>query len=50
MLTLSTGACYLGQGYLVAPQLLGLNKTIPANYEEAGKRKAEALYQRYFDP
>jgi hypothetical protein len=47
--TLFTVAYYPERGYFVAPKLPGLNKTIPVNSEEAGKRKAEALYQRYFD-
>jgi len=48
--TLFTVACYPERGYFVAPKLPGLNKIIPVNSEEAGKRKAEALYQGYFDP
>jgi hypothetical protein len=47
--TLFTVAYYPERGYFIAPKLPGLNKTIPVNSEEAGKRKAEALYQRYFD-
>ena len=47
--TLFTVVYYPERGYFVAPKLPGLNKTIPVNSEEAGKRKAEALYQRYFD-
>jgi hypothetical protein len=47
--TLFTVAYYPERGYFVAPKLPGLNKTIPVNSEEEGKRKAEALYQRYFD-
>ncbi len=47
--TLFTVAYYPERGYFVAPKLPGLNKTIPVNSEEAGKRKAEVLYQRYFD-
>ena len=48
--TLFTIAYYPERGYFIAPKLPGLNKTIPVNSEEAGKRKAEALYQGYFDP
>jgi len=48
-LTLFTVAYYPERGYFVAPKLPGLNKTIPVNSEEAGKRQAEALYQRFFD-
>jgi hypothetical protein len=47
--TLFTVAYYAERGHFVAPKLPGLNKTIPVNSEEEGKRKAEALYQRYFD-
>jgi hypothetical protein len=47
--TLFCIAYYQERGYFVAPKLPGLNKTIPVNSEEAGKRKAEVLYQRYFD-
>ena len=47
--TLFTVAYYQERGYFIAPKLPGLNKTIPVNSEEAGKRKAEALYQGYFD-
>ena len=47
--TLFTVVYYPERGYFVAPKLPGLNKTIPVNSEGAGKRKAEALYQRYFD-
>jgi len=47
--TLFTVSYYPERGYFVAPKLPGLNKTVPVNSEEAGKRKAEALYQRYFD-
>lgn len=47
--TLFTVAHYPERGYFVAPKLPGLNKTIPVNSEEAGKRMAEALYQRFFD-
>jgi hypothetical protein len=47
--TLFTVAYYPERGYFVAPKLPGLNKTIPVNSEEEGRRKAEALYQRYFD-
>jgi len=47
--TLFTVAYYPERGYFVAPKLPGLNKTILVNSEEAGKRKAEALYQGYFD-
>ena len=48
-ITLFTVAYYPERGYFVAPKLPGLNKTIPVNSKDAGKRKAEALYQRYFD-
>ena len=47
--TLFTVAFYPERGYFVTPKLPGLNKTIPVNSEEAGKRNAEALYQRFFD-
>jgi hypothetical protein len=47
--TLFTVAYYPERGYFIAPKLPGLNKTITVNSEEAGKRKAEAIYQRYFD-
>jgi hypothetical protein len=47
--TLFTVAYYPERGYFVSPKLPGLNKTIPVNSKEAGKSKAEALYQRYFD-
>ena len=48
-ITLFTVAYYPERGYFVAPKLPGLNKVIPVNSEEAGKRKAETLYKRYFD-
>jgi hypothetical protein len=48
-ITLFTVAYYPERGYFVSPQLPGLHKTIPVNSEEAGKRKAEALFQHYFD-
>jgi hypothetical protein len=48
-ITLFTVAYYQERGYFVAPKLPGLNKTIQVISEEAGKRKAEALYQRYLD-
>ena len=48
-ITLFIVAYYPERGYFVAPKLPGLNKTILVNSEEAGKRKAETLYQRYFD-
>ena len=48
-LTLFTVAYYPERGHFVAPKLPGLNKTIPVSSKEEGKRKAEALYQRYFD-
>jgi hypothetical protein len=48
-ITLFTVAYYPERGYFVAPKLPGLNKTIPVNSEEAGKKKAEELYKRYFD-
>jgi hypothetical protein len=47
--TLFTVAYYPARGYFVAPQLPGLNKTIPVSSEEEGKIKAETLYKRYFD-
>jgi hypothetical protein len=47
--TLFTVAYYPERGYFVAPKLPGLNKTVPVKSREAGKRKAEALYKRYFD-
>jgi hypothetical protein len=47
--TLFTVAYYPERGYFIAPKLPGLNKTIPVNSEETGKRKAEALYQGYLD-
>jgi hypothetical protein len=47
--TLFTVAYYPERGYFISPKLPGLNKTIPVNSEEVGKRKAEALYQRYFE-
>jgi hypothetical protein len=47
--TLFTVAYYPERGYFVAPKLPGLNKTISFNSEEEGKRKAEALYQKYLD-
>jgi hypothetical protein len=47
--TLFTIAYYQERGYFVAPKLPGLNKTIQVNSEEAGKRKAEALYQGFLD-
>jgi hypothetical protein len=48
-LTLFTVAYYPERGHFVAPKLPGLNKTIPVRSKEEGKRKAEALYQRYFN-
>jgi hypothetical protein len=48
-ITLFTVAYYPERGYFVAPKLPGLNKTIPVNSEEAGKREAESLFQGYFD-
>ncbi len=48
-ITLFTIAYYPERGHFVASKLPGLNKTIPVNSEEAGKRKAKELYQRYFD-
>ncbi len=48
-LTLFTIAYYPERGHFVAPKLPGLNKTIPVSSKEEGKRRAEALYQRYFD-
>jgi len=47
--TLFTVSYYPERGYFVAPKLPGLNKTIPVNSEEAGKKKAEALYREFFD-
>ena len=47
--TLFTVAYYPERGYFLAPKLPGLNKTILVNSEGEGKRKAEALYQRYFN-
>ena len=47
--TLFVIAYYPERGYFLAPKLPGFNKTIPVNSEEDGKRKAEVLYQRYFD-
>ena len=47
--TLFIVAYYPERGYFVAPKLPGLNKTISVNSEEAGKSKAEALYQGYLD-
>jgi len=47
--TLFTVAYYPERGYFVAPKLPGFNKIIPVNSEEAGKREAEALYQRFFN-
>ena len=47
--TLFCLAYYPERGYFLAPKLPGLNKTIPVDSEAAGKRKAEILYQRYFD-
>jgi len=47
--TLFTVAYYPERGYFVVPKLPGLNKTIQVSSEEAGKRKAESLYQRYFE-
>jgi hypothetical protein len=46
-ITLFTVAYYPERGYFVTPKLPGLNKTIPVNSEEAGKKKAESLFQRY---
>ncbi len=48
-LTLFTIAYYPERGHFVAPKLPGLIKTIPVSTKEEGKRRAEALYQRYFD-
>jgi hypothetical protein len=48
-ITLFTISYYLKRGYFVAPKLPGLNKTIPVNSQEEGKKEAEELYQRYFD-
>ena len=47
--TLFTVAYYPERGYVIAPKLPGLNKTIPVKSEEAGKKEAEVLYQQYFD-
>ncbi len=48
-LTLFIIAYYPERGHFVAPKLPGLNKTIPVSSKEEGKRRAEGLYQRYFD-
>lgn len=48
-ITLFCIAYYPERGHFLSPKLPGLNKTIPVNSEEAGQRKAEALYRRYFD-
>jgi hypothetical protein len=48
-ITLFTIAYYQERGYFISPKLPGLNKTIPVTSEETGKRKAETLYQRYFN-
>ena len=45
--TLFVVAYHQERGYFVAPKLPGLNKTIPVSSDEEGKRKAEAIYQRY---
>jgi hypothetical protein len=47
--TLFCIAYYPERGYFLASKLPGVNKTISVNSEEAGKRKAEVLYQRYLD-
>jgi hypothetical protein len=47
--TLFSIAYYPERGYFIAPKLPGLNKTISVKSEEAGKRTAEVLYQRYLD-
>ena len=47
--TLFVIAFYPERGYFLASKLPGLNKIIPVSSEEAGKRKAEVIYQRYFD-
>ena len=48
-LTLFTVAYFPERGHFVAPKLPGLIKTIPVGSKEEGKKRAEALYQRYFD-
>jgi hypothetical protein len=48
-ITLFTVAYFAERGYFVTPKLPGLNKVISVNSAEAGKRKAEAIYKRYFD-
>ena len=47
--TLFCIAYYPERGYFLAPKLPGLNKTIPVNSEEDGKRKAAVILQRYLD-
>jgi hypothetical protein len=47
--TLFVIAFYPERGYFLASKLPGLNKTILVSSEEAGKRKAEIIYQRYLD-
>jgi hypothetical protein len=48
-ITLFSVAYYAERGYFVTPKLPGLNKVIPVNSFEAGKRKAEAIYKQYFN-
>ena len=48
-ITLLCVSYYKERGYFVAPKLPGLNKTIPVSSEEEGQRKAEQLYQSYFN-
>ena len=47
--TIFTIAYYPERGHFVAPKLPGLNKTIPVISPEEGKKKAETIYQRYFE-
>ena len=47
--TFFTVAYYPERGYFLSPKLPGLNKTIPVNSKEAGKSKAEILYQYYYN-
>jgi hypothetical protein len=47
--TLFTIAYYPERGHFVAPKLPGLNKTIQVISPEEGKKKAETIYQRYFE-
>jgi hypothetical protein len=47
--TLFTIAYYPERGHFVAPKLPGLNKTIQVFSPEEGKKKAETIYQQYFE-